>query len=254
MNKSIPSAFHSIFFDWHGILCSYERMRSGYRKGLFSLLQPLSAISYAEWETVEEEAYQKFLEVYNSYLNADEKEQSIKYSELIRKADEMYYEVIISRLHLEGQFSGESLPVLARKWEYQINSSYSCVPDSIRQYLEAFRIAGFSLFVTTSSSEAHISGSLTGAGVEDLFQAFFSAEALDAFKIHKKFWKHAFLLSGQLPETSIVVDDTEANLLIPAHLGAWTVLISSTSPAGNPNLHFPDFDAFAHWLLNDMRK
>ncbi|MHA2611005.1 MAG: HAD family hydrolase [bacterium JZ-2024 1] len=237
----------NIFLDWHGVLCPYDRMRSSYRTHLFAILQPLIHLSSDEWEKIEQHAYEKFLEVYNSALEKSEEE--IHYAEVLRSADEIYYYTILSRLNLLPHFAGEPFSSLARRWEHQIHSSSSCVPPENYQYLYQLRDAGYTLFLVTSSSNAHIHGTLQGSGLQNFFHGVFSAESLDAFKVHKKFWQKVFALSGKSPETCLVADDTEANLIPPASFGALTALVSPTPPSSNTCLHFPDFSLFARWLL-----
>ncbi|MFN4181655.1 MAG: HAD family hydrolase [bacterium] len=247
MNPLLPPTVRNIFLDWHGVLCPYDRMRATYRTQLLAILQPLVHLPPDEWEKIEQHAYEKFLEVYNSAM--EKPEDAICYAEILQSADEIYYFTILSQLNLLSHFDREPLSSLARRWEYQIHSSSSCVPPETYRYLFRLRDANYALFLVTSSSNAHITGTLKGSGLQDFFQGVFSAESLDAFKVHKKFWQKAFAFSGKSPETCLVADDTEANLVPPSSFGAFTALVSPSPSSSNTCFYFPNFSLFAEWLL-----
>lgn len=213
----------AVFLDWHGVVYDGEVVgRHLYKWTLYDLYGKSLNFSREQWEKVEQEAYQNFMQTWEK-LTA---QNIFSYRSVIQKAESTYYRTLHLSAGIPDNRSDEEIFQQSRELNFRVASSYDATYPEVRAVLEELRNRKRKLFIITSATEDYILGSLIGSKLQNYFDKIFSAERLNLSKFHPGFWQEVFEISASSPVSSMVVDDSYECLKIPHKAGAFCLLMA----------------------------
>jgi FMN phosphatase YigB (HAD superfamily) len=220
---ALPDA-EGVFLDWHGVLCDDQKMREMYRQAPARLF-PSLAEGGVNWASVEEQAYQDWVERFRRLSHLE-----LAYPRVLAEADIAYYGALFrgKGFFLEGPRASDKWA--CRVWERQVTMGTDVSDAARRDAVQRLRRHGLRVYVASSGSQAHLSGTILASRFDTLIHGYFSAEAVGFFKSAPSFWSAVFQHAGIAPEHAVVLDDQPKMLTAPENLGARTFLFQPSLP------------------------
>lgn len=209
----------AVVVDWHGVLCDERKMREMYRQSPMRIFGRKIQAD-VDWGVVEESAYRDWLERFRRFS-----ELGLSYPRVLAEADIAYYGGLFRGAG--GFFEGPRAmdKWVTRRWETLTTANQDVSDPVRREAVRRLRRAGLRVFVASSGSVTHLTGTIAGSGFDSLIDGCFSAERVGYYKQDPRFWSAVFRDAGVCPCRALVLDDQERMLKAPEQMGARTFLL-----------------------------